>query len=73
VELRANQRWLRNRRRELLATIPHDAFMHSVELSVIEGVLDDMKTPAGAAAFKEWLRETKARHKRFWETTYLRA
>jgi len=73
VELRVNQRWVRTRRRELLAIVPEDAFMHGVELSVIEGALDDMKTPSGAAEFRQWLHVKKARHKLFRETACLRA
>jgi hypothetical protein len=72
VDLRANQRWLRKQRRDLLATIPIDPFMHHVQLSVIEGVIDEMKTPAGAAEFMSWLRERKAAHAAFWATAYLR-
>ncbi len=73
LELRVNQWWLRKRRRELLAIVPEDAVMHGVELSVIEGALDDMKTPSGAAKFRQWLHAKKARYKLFWETAFLRA
>ena len=54
--------------RELLATTPIDSFSQHVQLSVIEGALDDMKTPASAAEVKRWLRERKAAHAKFWET-----
>ena len=64
---------LRKRRRELLAIVQEDAFMRGVELSVIEGALDDMKTLSGAAEFRQWLHVKKARYRLFWETAYLRA